>query len=752
MNGNLTSLQDTQGRTVTFTQNAAHQITTIKDSTGRTTTYAYSNPYLDLISLTNPNNEVTQFGYDSSDRVTSITDPNGKQTLVSYSSTGQVTQITDANTGQTKFTYNSGNTVVTDANTHATTYTYNSQLQVTKTTDANNHSRTSTYDSTNYNVTQTGDALSDFSNFTFSSDGRNNVTSDTLGVNGSESGAKTTFGYPSSGNNLYSPLSQTDPSGNVTSFAYDTNGNLTSAKDNNTGHTLVYTYNANGTVATQKDANGNLTTFGYDSKGNLTSITPPSPLGKTTLTVDGLSRVSSVTDGNTQKTSYTYDNADRVKTISYADSSVISYIYDKNGNVLSETDNTGLTSFQYDGLNRITLKTLPGGTTISMGYDNVGNLSSYNDGTGKVSYTYDAANRMTVLTEPDSSQTTYGYDNANRKTSIQYPNGTGMLMTYFATGQEKSTMGGTMSGGAIQTTYDQLTYSYMQGTNQTALLQNTQVNHDPVDGSSHSWAYTYTSENRLASATNKNGGTTLRSYQYTYDANGNRTQDVLQIPGQPTVTDNYTIGAGNELLTKQVQGGATTTYTYDGNGNLTSTSGGTTNTYNAKDQTTTMGSGNTYTYSGPDQRDRVQVNSTTFVYGTLGLTSEKAVAGTTAFVRCRCGLLNDERTPDGKKYYYPFDGLGSIVAMTNSTGAEVNKYDYDPYGNMISQTEQSGLNNPWKFAGGFLDSATGYYKYGIRYEDPTMGRWTQRTPVGGSLQETLNPIRMCMRGMIPSIW
>ena len=32
---------------------------------------------------------------------------------------------------------------------------------------------------------------------------------------------------------------------------------------------------------------------------------------------------------------------------------------------------------------------------------------------------------------------------------------------------------------------------------------------------------------------------------------------------------------------------------------------------------------------------------------------------------------------------------------------------------------------------------TGLYKYGIRYYDPTIGRWTQRAPIGGSLQETL---------------
>jgi RHS repeat-associated protein len=84
-------------------------------------------------------------------------------------------------------------------------------------------------------------------------------------------------------------------------------------------------------------------------------------------------------------------------------------------------------------------------------------------------------------------------------------------------------------------------------------------------------------------------------------------------------------------------------------------------------------------------------------------------------------------------------GLGSIVAMTDGTDKEVNAYAYDPYGNMVNSVEQSGLNNPWKFASGFLDSSTGLYKYGIRYYDPTIGRWTQRTPVGGSLQEMTKP-------------
>jgi len=153
----------------------------------------------------------------------------------------------------------------------------------------------------------------------------------------------------------------------------------------------------------------------------------------------------------------------------------------------------------------------------------------------------------------------------------------------------------------------------------------------------------------------------------------------------------------------------------------TGSSNGPSFTSNDKNQTTAIGS-NSCTYSGADQQDRVQVNTDTFVYSGLGLSARTDVSGTTHFVRCSCGLLNNERTPDGKKYYYLFDGLGSIVGMTDSSGNEVNRYDYNPYGQMLNQQEQSGLNNPWKFAGGYLDSSTSLYKFGTRYYDPSLGR------------------------------
>ena len=60
-----------------------------------------------------------------------------------------------------------------------------------------------------------------------------------------------------------------------------------------------------------------------------------------------------------------------------------------------------------------------------------------------------------------------------------------------------------------------------------------------------------------------------------------------------------------------------------------------------------------------------------------------------------------------------------------------NSYRYDPFGNSTGKTEV--VSNPWQFASGYLDANTGLYKFGERYYDPQVGRWTQKDPVSGSL-------------------
>ncbi len=189
-----------------------------------------------------------------------------------------------------------------------------------------------------------------------------------------------------------------------------------------------------------------------------------------------------------------------------------------------------------------------------------------------------------------------------------------------------------------------------------------------------------------------------------------------------------------------VNGTQTTTYSYDADGNLMASTPGQSYTYNIKNQTTAIGS-DSYTYSGATQDERVQVNSTSYVYSLLGLSSQTDSSGTTYYTRCSCSQLLDEVKPDGSKYYYLFDGLGSVIGMTNSSGTLVNFYDYDPYGQILGQMEQNGLNNPWKYVGGFNEADTGLTKFGTRYDDPNLGRWTQQNPVVGAVGD-LNGSKM----------
>jgi RHS repeat-associated protein len=86
-----------------------------------------------------------------------------------------------------------------------------------------------------------------------------------------------------------------------------------------------------------------------------------------------------------------------------------------------------------------------------------------------------------------------------------------------------------------------------------------------------------------------------------------------------------------------------------------------------------------------------------------------------------------KRTPDGSHWYCLLDGLGSVVAVINSSGSTVaNRYGYDAYGKSTYKSES--VTNPWQYASGYLDS-TGLTKFGTRYYDPGAGRWTQRGPL-----------------------
>jgi RHS repeat-associated protein len=79
-------------------------------------------------------------------------------------------------------------------------------------------------------------------------------------------------------------------------------------------------------------------------------------------------------------------------------------------------------------------------------------------------------------------------------------------------------------------------------------------------------------------------------------------------------------------------------------------------------------------------------------------------------------------------YYYHFDALGSVVALTDDEGDTVQVYEYDVYGR-VGAIDASHPNR-LLFTGREYDKETGLYYYRARYYNPQIGRFLQTDPVG----------------------
>ncbi len=80
-------------------------------------------------------------------------------------------------------------------------------------------------------------------------------------------------------------------------------------------------------------------------------------------------------------------------------------------------------------------------------------------------------------------------------------------------------------------------------------------------------------------------------------------------------------------------------------------------------------------------------------------------------------------------YYYHFDGLGSVVAVSNSNGDSCQSYEYSAYG-QVAASDPNFIANPYMFTGRRFDIETGLYYYRARYYNPHIGRFMQTDPVG----------------------
>jgi RHS repeat-associated protein len=254
------------------------------------------------------------------------------------------------------------------------------------------------------------------------------------------------------------------------------------------------------------------------------------------------------------------------------------------------------------------------------------------------------------------------------------------------------------------------------------------------------WTYSYDADSQLIQAiftpnSTDPDGLTPQYLQYVYDAAGNRISETVNGVMTKYVSNNI-----NEYISSTING-VTTTFQYDANGNLIAQSvGGSTTTYtfNQLNQlTAASGPGLTasYGYDALGNRTSQTVNSvaTRFEIDPVGLGNvvEEFTAGGALTAHFTYGLgLTSQVNESGTELYYDFNLLGSTIGVTNDSGAYVNEYAYDPFGQVT--TIRATLTNQFTFVGqlGVSNDGSGFLNMRARQYNPETGQFTSIDPLG----------------------
>ncbi|MFJ5268379.1 LamG-like jellyroll fold domain-containing protein [Streptomyces sp. NPDC088358] len=724
-----------------------------------------------------PDAGTTVWTYDSEGNQTSEVSPGGRTTSSLYDQMGNLAQITAPDGTKTHAVYDPDGeqlsaTDATGAQTQAT-YDYLGR-QLTSTT-MERYPSTRTLTTTNSYAVTTGNPYGAHTASTTSAGGvtssyaynrAGDITSVTDGA-----GNTTRFGYDFEGNTTKTTLAdgtwtetdydasddptatrQYDASGtklSEISQQYDGVGNLVASTDANQ-HTTRWTYDASGAITQQVepvDASTSITTsFGYDAAGNRTRFTDGrgnswrytyTPWGQqekviepttakygsaadstTTFAYDADGRMTTATLPGGVTTSMTYDVNGQLKTMSGAGADAAtaqrSFDYDANGRVLSaDTDAAGIAgavdhqdathdAFTYDDRGDVLTATGSAGTS-GFTYNDDASMLTRTDAAGTTSYGYDTAGRMSSLNDAATgTQLTLSYGQLNELKSIRYGS-TGQTRTFGYNTSHELTSDVLVQGASTVASFG---YDYDKNGNLTSKTTT------GVSGASSN-TYTYDWSDRL---TSWNNGSTTTSYAY--DASGNRIRNG---------SDVYTYDARDELTSDGVH-----SYDYSARGTMTQESqasgsvayrtdafGGQiaagTQSYtldalgrNISDTDTTAQSTRSFAYSGADNTIASDGDHT-YTYDPSGSVIGIKPAGGNGVL-----ALTDQHS----------DVVGTFTAGATSLAGSAS---YDPLGKVVSPTNT--VTGHLGFQSGWTEPGTGDVGTASRWYSPGTGQFLNKDSV-----------------------
>ncbi len=413
------------------------------DPLGNTTRNFYDSN-LNLTKVVQPGGATYTYTYDADGNLTSQTDPLLLTTHFTYNSNNYLTGFTDPKGSTTSYAYNSTDNLlsITYANSAAQQYTYNPLGEATQFVNANGQTIGLTYNADGL-VTQatfTGGAVYSYTynaqgNLTSATDAQANVTTFVYGIS-SNPNLLTEVEYPNgtwlkfSYNTVGERTQSVDQTGFTVNYIYDALGRLSQLTNGGGGLIVQYVYDNANNLIQKNNGNGTFTVYAYDGDKRVLSITNYAPSSGGTSYVAANSAVNSfdhytydalgnvLTDTNQDgQWVYTYDADSQLTGAVFTPNSAdpdgltaqnLQYVYDADGNRVSEMVNGVTTSYVVNNVDEYTSSTTNGVATAFQ-YDADGNLIAQTTGGSTTSYTYNPLNELTAVNGPGQSAS-YTYD------------------------------------------------------------------------------------------------------------------------------------------------------------------------------------------------------------------------------------------------------------------------------------------------------------------------------------------------------
>ncbi len=693
--GNLTAEINPAGAAWKRAYDAQNRLVSITEPWGATTRYEYDDAG-HLVRMVEASGAARQYQYDARGRRVTETDSLGNLTRFQYDAAGRLSRVTSP-FGSAAFTYDAAGRLVEESGglmaSHRRVYDAAGRLmserrpeglEVTYRRDAAGR------------VTAMEDSVGRKQQWQYDAQLRPAAATDALG-------STTRIEYDPFGR----VIAETDPLGRTREFGRAFNGDILASVEPN-GDQAGFSYDGAGRLTSARRPSGERTTYSYDVLSNL--IATQDPLGRRSRrTYDIAGRLATSTDAMDRVTRYTHDAMARVSEKTLASGKRIAYRYDAAGRLLEADDGAFPVRYTFNAADSITRIDYPAiRKAVVYQYNTDGLRTSVTDPAGRVvRYEYGPTKTLTAIVLPDERRIGITLDAAGGLASISYPNGITGTWQFDAAGRLIAVRHRDRQANDVATA----TYTY-NAAGEPIARSSAQV----------TTRYTYDAASQLTSESS--AGFARR---YTYARGGNRAS--AEIDGKSIA---YRYDAADQMLEAGEE-----KLDYDANGSLirrTASAGATTYTYDDENRLTRIAgpSGTTeYGYAPTGERIWSKTpNGATrhFVYDGPNLLAEfdERMQPMALYVHAPGIDRPLAMIRGGETYFYHADRLGSILALSDSTGKLAAAYRYDAFGVLLHESNRA-LVNPFRFAAREYEPS-GLYYFRARYYDPALGRFLSPDP------------------------